>query len=384
MRIPLAWLNLMHSKMRTVLAAAGVAFAVVLIFMQLGFLGSAQQSATLVFDALDFDVLLRSRHYLHLLSSRTFPRNRLDQAQSLPAVAGTTPVYLTSDYWRSPHDGNQRLMVVIGVPVGDPVFRVPSIQRQLARLTVPEFVLVDQKSRWEFGPADRRQFGDADIGVDSELGQQRVRIVGYFTLGTGFVADGAALTSVRGFRRLRPQQAPAEVSLGLVRLRPGADAGAVVAALRNYLPHDVEVLSRHEVLGGEVRHWVSETSIGLIFQMGVVVALIVGTVVVYQVLSSDVANHLSEYATLKAMGYSGNYLASVVLQQAVVLAVLGFVPGLAIALALYRLTEAAAHIPIAMPPARVLLVLALAVAMCTISGLGALRKVRSADPADLF
>ena len=81
MRIPLAWLNLVHSKMRTALAVAGVAFAVVLIFMQLGFLGSAEQSATLVFEALDFDVLIRSRHYLHLVASRTFPRDRLDQAR---------------------------------------------------------------------------------------------------------------------------------------------------------------------------------------------------------------------------------------------------------------------------------------------------------------
>ena len=169
-----------------------------------------------------------------------------------------------------------------------------------------------------------------------------------------------------------------------MKLRPGADPDAVAAALRDYLPDDVEVLTRADVLGREVRHWVWETSIGLIFQLGVVVALVVGTAIVYQVLSSDVANHLPEYATLKAMGYSGNYLASVVLQQAVVLAVLGFVPGLAISAALYALTRAAARIPIDMTLARVLFVLGLAVAMCTISGLGALRKVRSADPADLF
>ena len=151
------------------------------------------------------------------------------------------------------------------------------------------------------------------------------------------------------------------------------------------MPDDVEVLTRAEVLGGEVRHWVWETSIGLIFQLGVVVALVVGTAIVYQVLSSDVANHLPEYATLKAMGYSGSYLASVVLQQAVVLAVMGFVPGLAISAALYGLTRVGRPNPhrhdfgpgaFCARPWRW--------SMCTISGLGALRKVRSADPADLF
>ena len=384
MRIPLAWLNLVHGKTRTALAVAGVAFAVVLIFMQLGFLGSAEQSATLVFDSLDFDVLLRSRHYLHLIASRTFPRDRLDQAESVPGVARATPMYLVSDFWRNPHDGSKRAMLIIGVRPGDPVFRVQEVQRKLSMLTVPEFVLVDCKSRQEFGPQDRRRFCDADIGTETELAGQRVRIIEHFTLGMGFVADGAVLTSVRGFQRFRPRQAPDNVSFGLLKLEPGVDPDQVAAVLEAYLPDDVEAVTRADVLGREVRHWVWETSIGLIFQLGVVVALVVGTAIVYQVLSSDVTNHLPEYATLKAMGYSGNYLASVVLQQAVVLAVLGFLPGLAVSVGLYALTRAAARIPIDMTTNRVLFVLALAVVMCTISGLGALRKVRSADPADLF
>ncbi|MBU4399689.1 MAG: FtsX-like permease family protein, partial [Planctomycetes bacterium] len=122
----------------------------------------------------------------------------------------------------------------------------------------------------------------------------------------------------------------------------------------------------------------------LIFQLGVVVALVVGTAIVYQVLSSDVANHLPEYATLKAIGYGGGYLAGVVLQQAAMLAVLGFLPGLAISAVLYWLTRAMARVPIEMTVGRVFFVFGLSVLMCTISGLGALRKVRSADPADLF
>ncbi|MCG2682088.1 MAG: ABC transporter permease DevC [Planctomycetales bacterium] len=384
MRTPLAWLNLIHNKTRTALAAAGVAFAVVLIFMQLGFLGSAERSATLFYDALDFDLLVRSRHYLHLIASRTFPRDRLDQAESLPGVERASPVYLVSDFWRNPHDGSKRAMLIVGLNPNDPVFRREDIQRKLALLTVPEFVLIDDKSRREFGPQDRRRFGKADIGDESELSRQRVRIVECFSLGTGFVADGAVVACVRGFQRFRPRQAPGQVSLGLVKLLPGADAEAAAAALNNALPEDVEVLTRADVLDREVHHWVQNTSIGLIFQLGVVVALVVGTAIVYQVLSSDVANHLPEYATLKAIGYGGGYLAGVVLQQAAMLAVLGFLPGLAISAVLYWLTRAMARVPIEMTVGRVFFVFGLSVLMCTISGLGALRKVRSADPADLF
>ncbi len=384
MRIPLAWLNLVHSKTRTALAVAGVAFAVVLIFMQLGFLGSAEQSASLVFDALDFDILVRSRHYLHLVSSRTFPLKRLDQVEAMPGVRRTAAIYLTSDFWRNPQNGNRRAMLVIGVDPSDDVFRVEDIQHKLALLTTPESVLIDCKSRREFGPSDGQRFGEADIGVEAELAQRSVQIAGCFTLGMGFVADGAAIIDLQGFQRMRPQQAPNEVSLGLVKLQPRANADAIAAALRNQLPGDVEILTRADVLSGEIRHWVWETSIGLIFQLGVVVAMVVGTAIVYQVLSSDVANHLPEYATLKAIGYSGRYLASVVLQQALALAVMGFLPGLAVSAALYALTRTAARIPMALTWTRVFFVLGLSIFMCTISGLGALRKVRSADPADLF
>jgi putative ABC transport system permease protein len=384
MRIPLAWLNLLHAKSRTALAVAGVAFAVVLIFMQLGFLGSARKSATLFFEALDFDLLIRSRNYLHLISSRTFPRERLDEAASQPQTARASAVYLVSDFWRNPNDGSKRAMLIIGVDPAAPIFLNNEIQQKLSRLTVPEFVLVDSRSRREFGPRDGRRFGPEDVGTEGELARQKVKIVDYFTLGTGFVADGAALTGIRGFQRFRPRQAPGEVSLGLVKLREGVDPLSAAAALEDALPDDVEVLTRDAALGHEVNHWVWETSIGLIFQLGVVVAMVVGTAIVYQVLSSDVANHLHEYATLKAIGYGGGYLAGVVLRQALALAVLGFVPGLLVSAALYWLTRTMASVPIHMSLGLAAFVFALAVAMCSISGLGALRKLRSADPADLF
>jgi putative ABC transport system permease protein len=111
---------------------------------------------------------------------------------------------------------------------------------------------------------------------------------------------------------------------------------------------------------------------------------IVGTIIVYQVLFADVADHLSEYATLKAIGYADAFIASVVLFEAVILSFAGFVPGVLITLRLYRITENATHLPMRMTLQLGLFVLALTVVMCAISGLIAVRKVRSADPADIF
>jgi putative ABC transport system permease protein len=386
MRTPLAWLNLAHNRTRTVLAVAGVVFAVVLIFMQQGFLGSAETSAARVYEMLDFDVLIRSKRYLHMVDARTFPRRRLHQAASVAGVAEASPFYLGSDYWTSPNkkDPKKRVILVLGVDPARARFTIGELQEKVGLLKVPEFVLIDRLSRRDFGPHNGHRFSDQDIDVETQLGQARVRIAGHFPLGVGFVADGAVVLSDEGFCRACPYQDIDEVNLGLLRLEPGASAEAVVKALREALPDDIDVLTRDDAMKAEVAHWVEDTSIGVIFRLGVIVAVVVGAAIVYQVLSSDVANHLPEYATLKAIGYSGNYLAGVVLQQAVLLALLGFLPGMFIAWGLYAVTHWLASVPIGMTWQRVAAVLGLSIGMCTISGLGALRKVRTADPADLF
>ena len=111
---------------------------------------------------------------------------------------------------------------------------------------------------------------------------------------------------------------------------------------------------------------------------------VVGVVIVYQVLSTDVNAHLAEYATFKAMGYRNSYLLGVVFEEAIILAALGFVPSVAIALGLYRLTAAATALPLSLPVARALWVLVLTIVMCGLSGAIATRRLQSADPADIF
>ncbi len=392
MRTPLAWRNLIHNKTRTTVASAGMAFAVTLIFMQLGFLGAVAKTATLIYDALDFDLLIRSRSYLHLADPQVFPRQRLRQAASVPGVEVVHPFSIEINGWRNPHDGSIRSILTMGTRPHAPVFFSPEIRRKSALLTSPEAVLVDRKSRREFGPQNGRRFSDVDVGVVTEVANRRVQIVGHFGLGTGLAADGAILLGERGFLRIFPGRSADDTNLGLVELaasadrrgRPCADPQAIAVKLRQILPEDVEVLTRDEVIDRELRRWIRETSIGLIFRIGVVVALMVGTAIVYQVLSNDVAAHLPEYATLKAIGYSNRFLASVVLWQALALALLGFIPGLAISYGLYRLTSYLANIPIEMDLQRAAFVLAMSLVMCMVSGLLALRKVRLADPADLF
>ena len=147
---------------------------------------------------------------------------------------------------------------------------------------------------------------------------------------------------------------------------------------------DVEVLTKEEIRNHEKEHWISGTPVGFIFMAGVVVAFIVGSIIVYIVLSSDVARQIGEYATLKAMGYRNGYLARVVLEQAVLMGLCAYAGASLIAVVVYYFVAGASNLPIRMDWTRMGTVLVASLLMCCFSGFLAIQKLRKADPADLF
>ncbi len=421
MSTPLAWKNLSHNKVRTCVGVAGVGFAVILIFMQMGFKGGVASTATQIYDALEFDLMLRSPGYLHLTEPRSFSRMRVFQAASLPEVKFARPFYLGLSEWQAPilhsrpveyderqpddRAGQWRAIITMGTEPENAAFLRKDICDEARKLTDPRFVLIDVKSKPEYGPAQGERFGTADIGVETTLGPSRIRIVGLFELGTGMASNGACLTSPEGFVRACPWQKIDEVNFGLIKLHDPSQVEVVKAKLKEIygLPSvdtdspeydeldavdltntDVEILTRDTVNRREEHRWVSETPLGQIFTLGVWVALFVGVAIVYQVLSTDIENMMSEYATLRAIGYSNKFLTKVVLQQSVMLAIVGYAPSLVVSWILYRVVEAVSGMPMIMTKSIMFTVLVLAIMMCVISGLGALRKLFQADPVDLF
>jgi putative ABC transport system permease protein len=384
--IPYTLLNLLHQRKRTAIALAGVAFSNILIFMQLGFYASAESTATLLLRKLDFDLIVVSPDYFDINRPGLFPRARMQRLAAFPEVQQMSPLYLSSQLWRivntkdKSQEGLRRNMGVIGFDPDQTPFLLPDMQEKIAKLKIVGNALVDTKSR--------SYFGDLSEGVESELGMARVRIVDTFTIGTGFGSDGMVMCSSETFSRIFGGAPLDKISLGLVKLRPGSDPAMVVAQIRasfpggNYEP--MRVFTRQELEEQEMRFWVTKTSVGQIFFMGVLVALLVGIVFVYQVISSDLKNRLSEFATLKAMGYGDRFLDQVVLEQALWYAALGFLPALGVSLLLYRWIADLALIPLEMTVERVVLVLVAGILMCTVSGWMALRRVKSADPAELF
>jgi putative ABC transport system permease protein len=376
MKTPLPWLNLIHDKARNAVAVAGIGFAVLLILMQLGFYGAVLSTATTLQDHLVFDLLVCSRDYMFITRPGSFASARLHQARGVKGVANTWPLDLSFAGWRNAETGRSRSMLVVGFDPLEPAVAVEDPTAGREALNQPDSVMIDRRSRPEYG--------SQATGTRVEAGPIAVSIVGQFTLGTGFGADGAVLASHRTFRRLFPQFSEHSANLGLLQLEPGSDADAVAAALRERLPADVRVFTRGEINRHERRHWVVKTSVGIIFSFGVAMALVVGMAIAYQVLSSNIASRLKEYSTLKALGYPTAYLSRVVLVQAVALAVAGYVPGLLIAWQLYGVTRRAALIPMNLGVFEAVFVLLLAVGMCAAAGLISLRKVIRADPAELF
>lgn len=381
--IPLAWHNLLHNRVRSGVAVAGVTFAVVLMFMQLGFLEAVKIAATLSCEVLDFDICLRSTDYHHFTDARLFPQLRLQQAKGVRGVKSVTPFMTAVFSWRNPENGEQRAVLAQGVEPLDSVY-LDETQANLPRLAAPQTMLVDTVSRQDFGPADGRRFGAADVGRRVEVNGRALRIVGHYTRGAGLDAGGGVVISRRDFLRSVPGLPGDQINLGLVQLEAGEEPDRIAEQLRGLLPDDVEVTTRAQFQLGELNYWVWETNYGFIFYSGVLMALFVGTAIVYQVLVSDVSSLLPEYATLKAMGYGNDYIVRVMVQQSVLLALASYVIGLAISQVLYIITSAGAGIPVRMTLANLAFVLFAATVMCVVSGLGAVRKAFAADPADLF
>lgn len=401
----LAWANLAHKWRRTAIAAGGVTFAVVLIFMELGLLGGVGRTATMLFDKLNFDLLITSSEYLDLSRPGVFPRSRIAQASAANGVVEVIPLSVGVGGWRLPArkgffgtipGGGVMSINLIALPpdrverafaVGpDGVFpNFETAHEAGLRLGRLDAFLFDRRSKPEFGDAATLESlpPDGSEGDAIRLNGMRAAVVGHFDLGTGFSWNGMLMASEASFAEYMMRPAD-EVNLGLVQLGPGTDPVAVQRELRAILPDDVVVFTRDEINAAERRYWLRITSVGQFLVVAVILAVVVGVIFVYQMMAADIRAMLPEFATVKALGYRPSYLTGVVLWQAVLLAGLGYLPGFVVAIGLYAVARAYGGIPTGMTAEVAAGVLVLTLGMCLASGLLALRKVHTADPADLF
>ncbi|NEP63380.1 MAG: FtsX-like permease family protein [Symploca sp. SIO2G7] len=386
-RIPLAWLNLTHDRRRFATSLAGVGFAVLLMFMFNGFMNALYDSQLQLLNRFNGEVIIVNRLRTNMFVPRAFARRRLYQARAFEGVQDAYAMYISEVNWKNPETRDSRVVRVIAINPDEPVLKIPEINTHRQSLKLPETALMDTQSRAEVGPVE--------AGIVSELAERRIRLVGTFTMGTDFASgNGNLLMSDQNFLRYFADRGPEEdqrsfatVDIGVVKLKPGTNVTRIVKTLQDNLPSDVLVMARDGDNGFVIRerkYWQENTNIGFVFSLLTSMGFLVGIILVYQILYTDVADHWAEYATLKAMGYKNGYLLGVVMQEALILSVLGFIPGVLVSQLLYQAAGNATGLFFQMTPERILSLLMATFTMCLVSGAIAVRKVQNTDPADVF
>ena len=378
----LSWLQLRKERPRLLIAIAGISFADLLMFLQMGFRGALFSSAVELHHSLNGEIVMLSSRSRSLISLDRFTERRLYEVAGVTGVQSVSPAYLNSLQWRNPENKEIWDIYAIGINPEHSVMNLPGVQANREKLREPDTALFNASSRKEFGAIAQRF--QSRKPVATEINERQIQIRGLFQLSPTFGINGYLITSDVNFLRMANFRQKGLIDVGVIKLKPDADVQTVLAQMRSRLPSDVKVMTRDDYAKAEVAFWNASTPVGYTFDLGVVIAFIVGAVIVYQILYSDVSDHLPEYATLKAMGFRDRYLLIVVFQEALILAALGFIPGTAIALGVYRITYIATSLPMAMDIGRVVFVFVLTAMMCTISAAMVVRKLHTADPADIF
>ncbi len=370
-----AWRILSDRPGRFALSVVGVAFAVVVMFAELGFLNGVTDSSINLAVRLRSDLVIVHPESEHLKSGTEYPLVYLHQVRDVPGVAAALPIYLSANYWLNPQDGSRNRVLIIGADVDDPMLDIPEITAHRTELRAPDTVLFDRGARYELGVVEP--------GTRSRLATRPVRVAGLFKLGPNFAYEGHLFLSTANFMRL-PNQRAKDVDLGMVRVAPGQDVETVRRRIQERLPTQVHVLTPREMVERERLITTRKAPVGIVFGVGLVVGFAIGVVVCYQILFNEVNDHLPQFAMLKAIGHFPRFMTALVLHEALILSIGGYGLGAGVGWLLYDLLEEKTGLIMDLSGPRLLLVLALTTGMCLLAGRLALKKVHATDPADLY
>lgn len=375
MRVPYAWNNTFHNKKRTFSAVAGIAFSVLLIFMQVGFLETGKRGSTLLYQYLDFDLIMTSDRYEFLTSSGSFDKARLIQAMVVPGVKEVMPLNIGEGEWKDPETEITSGVILIGIDPNPSFIRDTGVKSNLDTITKTRTVMLDTLSTEEYGPLVKNS--------EAKINDVDVTVTSLFTMGMRFYNDGAVFVNNQTFQSLVRRDARM-VNFGLIRVSQGADITTIKRNLKENLPDDVLIFDRQKLITNEQDYFIYVLPVGIMFQVGMIIAFIIGSVILFQVLVTEITNKLNEYATLKAMGFTTKNIYNIGFTQALLFAFMGYMPALAISIGLFHFLRVKAKLPAEFTFGLAGFVFFITLLMCIIPGFLALQKVRKADPAELF
>ena len=381
-RTPISWLQLTHQKSRLLVTILGVTFAVMLMFMQIGFRDGLYEDAINIHKILKTDLVLLNSQSEYFFDLRAFSRRRLYDVSVLSGVASVSPFYFSGGELKNTDTFAANFISVLAFRPDRPVFNLPEVNQQLDIIERSGVFLFDRLSSLRYGSI-ASEFENKGA-VITELSQRKIKIGGLFSLGGGVMStEGLLITSDLNYSQILGE--PLEkVHIGLIELESGIEPEKIIKNISEVLPKDMKVLTLERFMELEKKYWATSTPIGFIFNLGTIIGCIFGGIVVYQILYTQISDNLYIYATFKAIGYGNSYLVGIVLQQAFLMSIMGYIPGLAICMYIYKFIQDSIRLPMIMTFDRVVIVLFLTIAMCSLAGLLAIRKLQSADPAELF
>ncbi|MFT6607132.1 MAG: putative ABC transport system permease protein [Halocynthiibacter sp.] len=381
-RLPIGWLQLTHSRGRFFAAIAGVAFANLLVFMQLGIMGALNSSTVAPYAMLNADIILSSQDGNTLTDGGHIPRARMFQALGVAGVTDAAPLFIGNLPFTL-EDGSSVSLLSFGLDVSKRFFASPDIASSFDRLSLESTTLLDEGTRGMPANVIAELMDGGRFSF--ETGGNTLTAIGTMDVGGGFLADGMMIMSDQTFLRVFPNRTGGAPNHILIRTADAVSKDAVVARLTEALPAgNLRIQTMTASAANDLAYMATERPTGIIFGFGVFMGILVGLVIVYQVLSTDVADHLREYATFKAMGYGQPFFLGIVFEEAIILAVFGFIPGFIVSVGLYAGLVSVTGLPVEMDASRAILVFFGTLTACSLSGAIATRKLANADPADLF
>lgn len=381
-RTPLALRNLIAQPRRLATSLAGVVFAIALMFMQRGFQRALLDSTVEIVRKFDCDIVMVGKARYSMIVRERFGRDRLYVAAGVEGVAKVRPMFIENvATWKNATSGVLRPIRIIGFDPADCPLAIDDIRNHAAELLQADTALSDRRSKRVYGPLDD--------GTQSELAGRRLRIAGRFDLGTDFANNGNLAMSESNFAKYFPEPSgsgrrPSHVDVGLISVEAGVEVQSVVQRLTLRMPEDIRVFSKSEFIARERNFWERNTPIGYIFGFGTIMGVVVGIVISYQILYSDIVEHLKEFATLKALGYRNRALGRVVAEQSLLLAGMAFVPAWLLSAGLYKTIASATGLLLRMTVVDSFAIFVLSAVMCLLAGGLATRRLFSTDPAELF
>ena len=381
-RIPVGWLQLSHNRARMIAAVAGIAFANLLVFVQLGVKDSLSGAVTISYAPFKADIMISSRNTDMLYSGSLVSRRVQYLALADQSIEAAVPLYLGTVEWKKP-GGSTAVLSVYGLPPEAKAFAGGILSENFDGLKLPYRALIDNKIIGIDLQAVQR--ASSMKPMEFQIDGTSFSAIGSFGMGGGFGFDGLLAVSDQTFFLIFDQRSAATPNHILIKLKPGEDADLVAARLNRRLSAEhVKVRTLATSIADDKIYQNTQMPTGIIFAFGVAIGLIVGLVIVYQVLSTDVVAHLKEYATFKAMGYTHSFFLGVIFEEAVIVALMGFVPGFLLSWGAYAAMASSTGLPVEMTATRSIAIFVGTVAACTVSGALATLRLRSADPAELF